>query len=360
MTAMGFEDMVRRHVRGWMAESGPESDVVLGTRIRLARNIRGIPFPGVADDGQLHRVTEMARRALSELDAQHGGPLTYTPVAEVPPLERELLVERHLISPMHTQEVREKGFALRSDEAVSVLVNEEDHLRIQTLFPGLQLEEALNLADRVDDWLSERLEYAFSERVGYLTAWPTNVGTGLRASVMLHLPALAIVGQLQHVLGAVARFGVAVRGLYGEGTEAIGNIFQISNQVSLGRTEDEILKHLANLGREVMSHERQARQRLLKERRALEDRVWRSYGVLRYSRAISSQEAMQRLSDVRLGIDLGIIEGLNQQILKELLVLIRPAHLQSFMGRELSPVERDVHRAALIRERIRLQEAGQV
>lgn len=351
--------MVRRHVRGWIVGDGPEADVVLGTRVRLARNIKGIPFPGVATAEQLHRVTVMCRQAVEALDRQWGGPLKFARISEVPPLERELLVERHLISPMHTQDVREKAVALRDDEAVSIMINEEDHLRIQTLFPGFQLEEAMDLADRLDDRLSEALEYAFSERVGYLTAWPTNVGTGLRASVMLHLPALAMTGLLQHVLSAVARFGVAVRGLYGEGTESIGNIFQISNQVSLGRSEDEILKHLANLAREVIGHERSARQRLLNDRAALEDRIWRSYGVLRYSRAITSQEAMQRLSDVRLGIDLGIIKGVDQRILKELLVLIRPAHLQSFMGRELSPAERDVHRAALIRERIRLQDAAQ-
>lgn len=351
--------MVRRHVRGWIVGDGPEADVVLGTRVRLARNVRNVPFPGVASAEQLHTVVDMARQAIAGLDARSGGPLKFMRMSEVAPLERELLVERHLISPMHTQDVREKAFAVRDDEAVSVMINEEDHLRIQTLFAGFQLEEALNLADRVDDRLSEVLEYAFSERAGYLTAWPTNVGTGLRASVMLHLPALAMTNRLQQVLGAVARFGVAVRGLYGEGTESIGNIFQISNQVSLGRSEDEILKHLANLAREVIGHERSSRQRMSQDRRALEDRVWRSYGVLRYSRAITSQEAMQRLSDVRLGIDLGIIKGLDQRILKELLVLIRPAHLQSFMGRELSPAERDVHRAAMIRERIRLQETPQ-
>ncbi|MBE3599070.1 MAG: protein arginine kinase [Limnochordaceae bacterium] len=346
--------MIRRHVRGWMVGQGPDSDVVLGTRVRLARNLKDIPFPGVATQEQLHEVVKRVRPAIESLDARWGGPLKFTRMGDVPDLTRQLLVERHLISPAHTQQVREKAFAVRDDEAASIMVNEEDHLRIQALFAGFQLEEALNLADRVDDGLSERLEYAFSERVGYLTAWPTNVGTGLRASVMLHLPALAMAGQLQHVLSAVARFGVAVRGLYGEGTESVGNIFQISNQVSLGRSEDEILKHLANLAHEVVGHERTARQRLMSDRRALEDRIWRSYGVLRYSRAISSQEAMQRLSDVRLGIDLGIIEGLDQRILTELLVVIRPAHLQSFMGRELTPAERDVHRAALIRERIRL------
>ena len=351
--------MVRRHVRGWIVGDGPESDVVLGTRVRLARNVEGIPFPGVATPEQLREVATRCRQAILSLDRASGGPLTFSRMSEIAPLERELLVERHLISPMHTQDVREKALALRDDESVSLMINEEDHLRLQTLFAGFQLEQALDLADRIDDRLSETLEYAFSERVGYLTAWPTNVGTGLRASVMLHLPALALTGMLQQVLSAVARFGVAVRGLYGEGTESVGNIFQISNQVSLGRSEDEILKHLSNLAREVIAQERAARQRLVADRAALEDRVWRSYGVLRYSRAITSQEAMQRLSDVRLGIDLGIIKGLDHRILKELLVLIRPAHLQSFMGRELSPAERDVHRAALIRERIRLQEAAQ-
>jgi len=233
------------------------------------------------------------------------------------------------------------------------MVNEEDHLRIQALMPGLQLAAAWELADKVDDALEQYLPYAFSEQRGYLTACPTNVGTGLRASLMLHLPALVSTGQINRIIQAVGRFGLVVRGLYGEGTQALGNIFQFSNQVTLGHTESDIIQHLINVTRQVIDQEREARQMLLRrDKMALEDRVARAYGTLAHARVVSSQEALQLLSDVRLGIDLGILDGLKPEILQELLVAIRPAHLQMRTGRELSPAERDVLRAALIRERI--------
>lgn len=348
---MSLRDILSRPVSQWMKGQGPDRDVALGSRIRLARNLRGLPFPAVADEHQAAEVVRQVREAVSQSPELRG--MLFVPMESLSPLERQLLLERHLISPDHAREGGRKAVVLREDEAVSVMVNEEDHLRIQALMPGLQLAAAWELADKVDDALEQYLPYAFSEQRGYLTACPTNVGTGLRASLMLHLPALVSTGQINRIIQAVGRFGLVVRGLYGEGTQALGNIFQFSNQVTLGHTESDIIQHLINVTRQVIDQEREARQMLLRrDKMALEDRVARAYGTLAHARVVSSQEALQMLSDVRLGIDLGILDGLKPEILQELLVAIRPAHLQMRTGRELSPAERDVLRAALIRERI--------
>lgn len=352
---MSLRNIMSKTLSEWMKGTGPESEIVLGSRVRLARNIAGIPFPAVAGDEQLGVVTDQVEKATAQLDA--------TPVPEfvrltdVPALERQLLVEKHLISPQHAEQVNQKAVVLLEKDAVSIMVNEEDHLRIQALFPGLQPLEAWALCSKVDDGYDARLSYAFSEERGYLTSCPTNVGTGMRASIMVHLPALGMTNQIRRVIGAVSQFGLAVRGMYGEGTEMQGSIFQFSNQVTLGRTEEEIIHHLTNVTRQIIDQERQARQYIESRGRSqLEDRVWRSYGLLAHARNMSSHEAMQLLSDVRLGIDLGIVKGLEGRILQELLVMIRPAHLQRIMGKELSASERDHHRAELIRERIRLTE----
>ncbi|MGI6037377.1 MAG: protein arginine kinase, partial [Limnochordia bacterium] len=277
------------------------------------------------------------------------------PMAQISPLERQILVERHLISPQHTQNTAFKGVALRGDQAISVMINEEDHFRLQILAPGLNLEAAWQLATRLDDHYDEQVEYAFSQELGYLSACPTNLGTGLRASVMIHLPALTALGQVQRVLADVNRFGLAVRGLYGEGTEAVGNIYQLSNQVTLGLAEEEIINHLENITGQIIDQERRAREHLLTVNKgALEDGIYRSYGILAYARRVSSQEAMEHLSKVRLGIDLELIQGLEPQILQEILVMIRPAHLQRLVGKDMEAEERDYHRATLIREKLKV------
>lgn len=336
-----------------MKGTGPESDIVIGSRVRMARNIAKVPFPAVAGDEQLRKVAAQIEKATGESDDAEE--YEFVRLSDVPMLDRQLLIEKHLISPQHAEHVKQKAVVLRDDEAVSIMVNEEDHLRIQALFPGMQPLEAWALCSQVDDRYSARLPYAFSEERGYLTSCPTNVGTGMRASIMVHLPALGITNQIRRVVGAIPQFGLAVRGIYGEGTEMLGNIFQFSNQVTLGRTEEEIIQHLTNVTRQIIDQERQARRYIEAQGRLqLEDRVWRSYGILAHARTMSSHEAMQLLSDVRLGIDLGIVEGLEGRILQELLVMIRPAHLQRIMGRELPAAERDIHRAELIRERIRI------
>lgn len=367
MGAVTLDEMLNRPIAQWMVGDAPANDIVVGTRVRLARNLEQIPFPGVATQEQMRNVVDQTRRAVENLSNPPGpeavgserergvGTLAFYTMDQLTPLVKELLVERHLISPQHAGSGAGHALVLRDDERVSIMVNEEDHLRIQVLLPGLQPEQAWQMADQVDNALDARLPFAFSERMGYLTAWPTNVGTGLRASLMLHLPALVATGQMRQVVSAVAHLGLTVRGLYGEGTEAWGNLFQLSNQVSLGRSEEEITTHLANVGRQVIRQERQAREALRNQRRLqLEDGIYRSLGIVTHARSLSTQEALRLLSDVRLGIDLRLISGIPETILQELVVRIRPAHLQRLVGRELSPPERDLQRATLIRERFRV------
>ncbi|MCL6575377.1 protein arginine kinase [Kyrpidia sp.] len=351
---MSLEDFVHRTSSYWMRADGPEDEMVMSTRVRLARNLADLPFPMLATEGQMDEVLERVNRALRHPSVQDLGHFEMLPMNRVHELDREVLMEKHLISPDLVEHPRRSAVVLRDDEIISIMVGEEDHLRIQCLFPGLQLKPAWDMASRVDDALEATLDWAYDEKRGYLTACPTNVGTGMRASVMMHLPALVMTDQIRRVLHAISQVGLAVRGIYGEGTEAVGNLFQVSNQITLGQSEEEIVHNLYGVTRQLIEHERRARQLLLEQNRPeLEDRIGRSYGILRYAKRLDSKETMQRLSDVRLGIDLGIITGVPKGILKELMVLTRPALLQTYEGRELSPQERDVHRAALIRERLR-------
>lgn len=328
----------------WMDGSGPEAETVISSRVRIARNIGGIPFPYLASDAQTRQIQEtVAGVAASQKEVFARFELL--PMEKLAPLEKELLVEKHLASPFLARDSQHGALLLRRDEAVSIMVNEEDHLRIQVILPGLQLEEALQEAEKYDDRLEEKINYAFDEGYGYLTACPTNVGTGLRASVMLHLPALIMTGQANRLLGALSQVGLAVRGLYGEGTEIIGNLVQISNQVTLGQSEEEIIRNLEGVTRQVIEQEQTSRQAMLNENRVrMADRSWRALGLLRYARIMSSQEAMQLLSDVRLGYDLGLLKGVDRKLLNEMLVTIRPACLQIAAGKELSPPERDLER----------------
>jgi protein arginine kinase len=348
---MSLKDIIGRALSNWMKGTGPEFDIALSSRVRLARNLEHLPFPAVADESQLKQVLTSTQKALP-IECMKNA--EFIRLSEISPLERQLLVEKHLISPKHAQNVKHKAAIVREDEAVSVMVNEEDHLRIQAIFPGLQPLEAWSLAGKVDDGFAEKLEFAGSERLGFLTACPTNVGTGMRASIMLHLPALSMTEQMKRVVGVVGQFGLTVRGIYGEGTDILGNIYQMSNQVTLGQSEVEIVEHLTRVAKQIIDQERAAREHILQQSRIrLTDRIFRSYGTLAYARSISTQEAMQLISDVRLGIDMGLVTDLEPRILQELLVIIRPAHLQKLMGRELNVEERDEHRAMLIRERMK-------
>lgn len=338
----------------WMETKGPESDSVISSRVRLARNVEGMPFPHLMTDEQAEKVVRMVTAAFRSPQAAKAGlgDFEVYQLSEMSDLDRYVLVEKHLISPNFAQEGR-GAVVIGAGEAVSVMVNEEDHLRIQCLYPGLQLGEALALANKVDDFLEGQLEYAWGEKFGYLTACPTNVGTGLRASVMVHLPGLVINNQAGRVFSTVVKLGFIVRGLYGEGTEAVGNIFQVSNQVTLGQSEADTVLNLGNVVGQVIEQEKQVRQAIMAEMKAaIEDKVGRAYGILLWSHILSSQEAMQLLSDMRLGVGLGLIKTIEPRTLNELLVAIRPGYLQKLAGRELDPSERDIKRAELVRAKL--------
>lgn len=337
----------------WMRGGGPESDIVISSRIRIARNLQTNCFPLLATNQQSAEVLERVRKALADPEWKTLGNLEWIEMNQLNELEKRVLVEKHLISPNLADESRNGAVILSDNEAISIMINEEDHLRIQCLFPGFQLKEAHRLADRIDDLFEKHLDYAYDEKRGYLTSCPTNVGTGIRASVMLHLPGLVLTKQINRMLSAITQVGLAVRGIYGEGSEALGNLFQISNQITLGQSEEEILDNLHRVAKQIIEHERAARQKLMTESHArLLDRVSRSFGILSYAAIIDSKEAAQRLSDVRLGIDLGLIKGVSATVLSELLVMTQPGFLQHYAGRILAPEDRDVRRAELIRKRL--------
>ena len=349
--AMSINRFMKGAVTGWMTSHGEHSDIVMSTRIRLARNLRGSRFP----------IAFTAEEA-QEVDAQVSGALltsdengyAYMRMSELPVLERQVLVEKHLVSPQLTDVKRHGAVVLSEDETLSIMINEEDHIRIQCIYPGFQLENAYEHADSVDNYLENKLPYAFDETFGYLTSCPSNTGTGMRASVMMHLPALTITKQIERIIPAISRLGMVVRGSYGEGTEAPGNIYQVSNQTTLGKPEKEMLSDLKNVALRLIAHERRSREILLsKSRVALENKLFRSLGTITFARLLPSGEAARCLSDVRLGIDLGIIEDVDMSILNELMIFMQPGFLQQYAETELTAEERDIFRADLFRERLR-------
>lgn len=349
-----WNNLVMRPSSRWTEAGGPHAEIVLASRIRLARNLDDIPFPQRMKEGDAERLLQAAEQGVREINlVGFQSKVELYRLADTPALERQILVDKHLISPQQAKDSRAKAVAISADESVSIMINEEDHLRIQVLAPGLQLQEAWRIASLVDDALEQKLQYAFDQELGYLTACPTNLGTGLRASVMMHLPGLVLTQQAGRLFHNLSQLGLVVRGLYGEGTEAAGHIFQISNQNSLGKAEEEIVANLEAIVQKVIEMEHQARQHLYREMRLqIEDRVARAYGLLANARIITSEEAMRLLSDVRLGIDLGVLPKLNIEGMNELMVAMQPAFLQRSAGRELNPLDRDTKRAALIRSKL--------
>ncbi|MEW8969524.1 protein arginine kinase [Mesobacillus jeotgali] len=353
---MSLEKFINQAVSSWMSDDGPDSDIVLSSRIRFARNLDEYNFPTLFTNGEAEAVIGTIMERASNSSAAAFGQLETIKMDDIPPLQKRVLVEKHLISP-HLAENSVHGAVLLSDnEEVSIMINEEDHIRIQCIFPGFQLSEALQAANEIDDWLEEYVNYAFDEKFGYLTSCPTNVGTGLRASVMMHLPGLVLTQQMNRIVPAINQLGLVVRGIYGEGSEALGNIFQISNQITLGKSEEDIVDDLKSVVSQIISQERSAREALAKTSNIqLEDRVFRSYGTLANSRIIETKEAARCLSDLRLGIDMGFIKNISKSILNELMILTQPGFLQQYAGGPLRPNERDIRRAALIRERLKME-----
>ncbi|MGI6684302.1 MAG: protein arginine kinase [Bacillota bacterium] len=338
----------------WTEGVGPNSDIVISSRVRLARNIHNIPFPDMLGEEKEKEILNSIKYIVDTPKFKEKmGSFDFIALNELSNLEKWVLVEKHLISPQHAQSHGPKGVIIKDDESVSVMVNEEDHLRIQCLLSAMQLNEAWSLADKIDDVLEQSLDFAFDKDKGYLTSCPTNVGTGMRASVMLHLPGLVLTRQGYQVFATMGQIGLTVRGMYGEGSEALGNLFQISNQVTLGLTEEEILNHLNAVTLQVIDQERNARKMLYQEtKEQLEDRVWRAYGILSHARSISSQESMSLLSELRLGIDMNIIQGIDPKVFNALMVSIQTSFLQQKSQTELQPHQRDIIRASTIREKL--------
>jgi protein arginine kinase len=336
----------------WLRGSGPMSEIVISSRIRLARNVSGFPF--------LTRCTRSQRQGLEHrirdtiLSAQLSQKTLYVSLDAAPEIDRQLLVERHLISKPHKDATGARGVAVGENETLAIMVNEEDHLRIQVLRSGLQLEEAWEQINKVDDQLEATLDFAFHPRFGYLTACPTNVGTGIRVSVMLHLPALKLTGEIEKVFRAAKDMRLAVRGLYGEGTEATGDFYQISNQTTLGKSEDEIISDFKNqVIPKIIAYEDHARKMLLNERlAALDDKVWRALGLLRSARLIEAEETLIALSHVRLGVNLNRVKEIDINKVNELFLLTQEAHLQKILGKKLEGDARRAARAEFIRHRL--------
>jgi protein arginine kinase len=355
---MSFQGMLKMEIKDlsdntgeWLRGTGKESDIVISSRIRLARNITGYPFLSRANLKQRKEVESLLRKTIIERNIARD--VSYVNLNQATAVDKLLLVERHLISKEHAEGEGERGVAFGKSETVSLMINEEDHLRIQVIRSGFELKNTWDIIDEIDNILGESLSFAFSSRFGFLTACPTNVGTGMRVSVMLHLPALGMTKHIEKVFNAVGKLGLVVRGLYGEGTKVSGDLYQISNQFALGKSEKEILSIIESVIPRITSYERMARKALVMESKdQLEDRIWRSYGMLKAARMITSEEILQLLSQVRMGVNLGLIEEIEMQTLNELFVLTLPAHLQKLQGCELDSAQRNVIRASYVRKRL--------
>jgi protein arginine kinase len=347
---MRFSTLIK-HPADWMIGGEVDNAVVLTSRIRLARNIRLLPFPGWATKDQRRQAMEQILpvieniRPMKDAFSQQLSGLTS--------VQKQVLVERHLISREHAARTDGSATVIERRQSLSIMVNEEDHLRLQSIRPGLNLRVAFDALNVVDDEIQEALPIAFDRKLGYLTTCPTNLGTGLRASAMLHLPALVLSDQISQVLNAINRMGLAVRGLYGEGTESLGNLYQISNQSTLGESETQIIERLERVITQVALHEANARLKLLEDNRLmLHDKIGRSYGTLMHAWLIDSKEALNHLSLIRLGANLGFFPHEVSSLCDSLLMEIQPAHLQLHSGKKLTPEQRDESRGQIIRSHL--------
>jgi len=335
----------------WMQQEGPHHEIVLTSRIRLARNLTGASFPGWARKEDRVTLMEQIKPCVEALPEMKDG--FSDDLGNLDAIRKQVLVEKHLISREHAAKAGGSAAIINRDQSLSIMVNEEDHLRMQSIRSGLDLRAAFAALDRVDSELEARLPYAWDEQYGYLTACPTNLGTGMRASAMLHLPALVLSEQINQVIGAVNKIGLAVRGLYGEGSEALANLFQVSNQHTLGEAEQEILAKLERVIEQIISHEHNARQKLLETQpHKVLDHVGRAYATLRFAHILESKEALTHLSMLRMGSDLGMLPASAGKMIDTLLVEIQPAHLQMSAQRKLNAAERDILRAETLRRRL--------
>jgi len=337
----------------WLSGAGPHDQIVVSSRVRLARNLKGKPFPGWAKKAERVAVLEEIRSAVEQLPEMEES--FSEKLDDLSSLEKQVLVERHLISREHAAKGAGSAVVMNTSQTPSFMINEEDHLRMQAIRAGLQLDQVFAMINQTDSELEDTLDFAFHNDLGYLTACPTNVGTGMRASAMMHLPGLVMSEQVNKIINSVNKIGLAVRGLHGEGTEAMGNLFQVSNQTTLGETEEEIIGRLNKVIFQILEHEQNARQILLQQRaETLLDQIGRAYGILCHAHSITSKEALNLLSFIKMGVDLGLFPSNNRLHVDELFIETQPAHLQKGLQvTKLGAEERDSLRAALIRAKLK-------
>lgn len=351
---MDLHRFIDKTVSPWMRETTEGNDYAISTRLRLARNFDQLTFPPLSLQNDLSTVKRYMQENFSEKAVNHYGNLGMIELEELNALQRNLLVDKHLISSNFLKRT-EAAVLLSENEQLSIMVNEEDHLRVQLYDVGLQLHKTLEQVLQIDDWLEEKIDFAFEEKFGYLTSCPSNVGTGLRASVMLHLPALSHSKKMQQIISIIRQWGFAVRGFFGEGSQSLGHLYQVSNQVTLGKTEEEIINDLHRIVRMFIAKEKHE-EMYLKERfsLAVENKVYRSYGILQHSRILDAKEATNRLSDIKLGINLGLIQGCSHTVINELIFMTQAGFLQTYANKQLTEKERDILRATIVRERLSL------
>ncbi|MBU3196881.1 protein arginine kinase [Clostridium algidicarnis] len=337
-------------MKNWIDNITSNDDMVLSSRVRLARNITGVAFPHKLELEEAKALAKNIEDTFYEVEKDKGN-FKDIDLWKVDLNQGRNYIEKHLISPNLLASKDKSAFLLSEDETISLMINEEDHLRIQCISSGFDIREAYKIANRIDDDLEEKLDFAFDDNLGYITACPTNLGTGMRVSAMLHLPALTMKDEINDALKALTQLGMTLRGLYGEGSKAEGNIYQVSNQITLGMKEEDILSNLEAVVSQLISQENRAREQFLgRYKNELEDKIYRSLGILKSSRILSSKEALDLLSNVRMGIEMEILKDVDKVKLNKLLVETQPATLQLRIGRDLSVKERDIERANLVRE----------
>lgn len=342
---------ILQSVPSWLAD-GSEGDVVLSCRMRLARNLTSLPFPAQANEEQLASVLDRVGQVIDELKKEFNQDFALIKIEQLQDVERFVLVEKHLISPLQAIQPKQRGVIVSQDNSISIMLNEEDHLRIQVMLPGLDLQKGLEIANKIDNILEQYIDFAFDDNFGYLTACPTNIGTALRASAMLHMPGLVISGQVDNMARAAAQVGLIVRGMYGEGSASVGDVFQVSNQLAMGYSENELVESMTDMVKQIASQERKAREHLMKTAKInVEDMVWRAYGTLLYARKIENSEAMNLFSKVLLGIDLDIL-SLDKKALYELMVNTRPNHMQKNLSKREEKCTQEELRSIIVRQKL--------
>ncbi len=345
-----FEELVKKPA-SWLTGEGNNSEIVLSSRVRLARNISNLPFPSVAKSEDREKVITFVRKAIQKDSQLKSGQLYSS--SELSGLDKDFLIERHLVSPEFMREGDTRALFIGEEEKISLMINEEDHLRIQALRSGLEIKSAFESADKIDTGLSSTLEFDFDPEFGYLTSCPTNVGTGMRASVLIHLPGLVLTKEIENVISQVTKLGLTVRGFYGEGSEVLGNLFQISNQTTLGKSEEDLIESLEKVTQQIIEYENNSRKTLYREaKEQIEDKIWRAFGILQNARVITSNEVTNLLSAIRLGLGMGTLTEISLGTINQILLISFPAHLQKYFNKEMEPNERDILRAEFIRKKL--------